>query len=406
MTNQHDNTKNKILIAMMILPLIAIGLTVPTVQVFAAHDGDTVEDGVDNCPDVSNQDQTDTDGDGTGDACNDVNDLDGDEYSDILDNCPDTANPDQADTDGDGLGDACDPDDDNDTVPDVDDNCPFIANGPSEDNQADTDGDGTGDACDGILNVVGDIKPGSFPNSVNCDNKGVEKRKSVTPIELFFGQGLVPSTVHLDETLKISYEGGGDPTTLIEKHGKIHLEDLTDDGIDNPNGVIHVITKDLCAELEDLPNGEVEVTISGTQGNPMAWEFKDTVCLVKQVGGGEGVECEGADDGEEEAEEKVTICHKNKKTISVSVDSAAEHLAEHEEDHAGPCNGNGGPPGQDKATQEVNKAETKLTKIEGKDWSEDKKCKEVLKLQVKLAKKGYQSDTVDNYLVANNCPAP
>jgi len=29
MTNQHDNTKNKILIAMMILPLIAIGLTVP-----------------------------------------------------------------------------------------------------------------------------------------------------------------------------------------------------------------------------------------------------------------------------------------------------------------------------------------------------------------------------------------
>ena len=360
MTNQQDNTKNKILIAMMILPLITIGLTVPTVQVFAAHDDDV------------------------------------DLVLDEDDNCLGVANPLQEDADEDGLGDACDPDDDNDGVLDGEDNCQFDANPDQEDK----DEDGAGEACDGILNVDGDIKPGSFPNSVNCDNKGVEKGKSVTPIELFFGLGLVPSTVNL-ESLEISYEGGGDPTTLIEKHGKIHLEDLTDDGMDNPNGVIHVITQDLCAELEDIPNGEVEVTISGTQGNPEAWEFKDTVCLVKQVGGGEGVECEGADDGEEEAEEKVTICHKNKKTISVSADSAAEHLAEHEEDHAGPCNGNGGPPGQDKATQEVNKAETKLTKIEGKDWSEDKKCKEVLKLQVKLAKKGYTSGAVDNYLVAN-----
>ncbi len=358
MTNQHDNTKNKILIAMMILPLITIGLTVPTVQVFAAHDddGDGVFDEVDVCLETAPGESVNADG------CSLA----------------------QLDTDSDGVSDA-------------DDNCPTTANA----DQADVDGDGVGDACDGILNVDGDIKPGSFPNSVNCDNKGVEKRKSVTPIELFFGLGLVPSTVHLDDTLKISYEGG---TTLIEKHGKIHLEDSTDDGIDNPNGVIHVITKDLCAELASLPNGEVEVTISGTQGDQEAWEFKDTVCLVKQVVGGEGDECEGADDGEEEAEEKVTICHKNKKTISVSKDSADEHLAEHEKDHAGPCTGNGGPPGQDKATQEVNKAETKLTKIEGKDWSEDKKCKEVLKLQVKLAKKGYTSGAVDNYLVANCAP--
>ena len=329
-------------------------------------------------------------------------DTDVDGIPDGLDNCPSDSNADQSDVDLDGIGDACDTDNDNDGVPDVDDNCQFTSN-PL---QTDTDGDGIGDACDTLINAVGDIKPGSFPNSVNCDNKGVEKGKSVTPIELFFGLGLVPSTVNLG-SLEISYEGG---TTLIEKHGKIHLEDSTNDDMDNPNGVIHVITKDLCLELASLPNGEVEVTISGTQGNPNpeAWEFKDTVCLVKQVGGGEGVECEGADDGEEEAEEKVTICHKNKKTISVSKDSADEHLAEHEEDHAGPCTGNGGPPGQDKATQEVNKAETKLTKIEGKDWSEDKKCKEVLKLQVKLAKKGYTSGAVDNYLVdpINNCPAP
>ena len=76
--------------------------------------------------------------------CGDDPDSDGDGVPDADDNCPDVANADQADTDGDGAGDACDPDDDDDTVPDGDDNCPLVANA----DQADTDGDGTGDACD------------------------------------------------------------------------------------------------------------------------------------------------------------------------------------------------------------------------------------------------------------------
>jgi Thrombospondin type 3 repeat len=66
-------------------------------------------------PFVTSGAQTDTDGDGVADACDD---------------CPAVANPDQADTDGDGVGDACD-------------NCPAVANP----DQADTDGDGVGDAC-------------------------------------------------------------------------------------------------------------------------------------------------------------------------------------------------------------------------------------------------------------------
>ncbi|MEQ8768745.1 MAG: thrombospondin type 3 repeat-containing protein [Planctomycetota bacterium] len=63
-------------------------------------DGDPDGDGVtclDNCPNVGNADQSDTDGDGIGDAC---------------DNCPNVYNPFQADADGDGIGDACDPDTD------------------------------------------------------------------------------------------------------------------------------------------------------------------------------------------------------------------------------------------------------------------------------------------------------
>ena len=53
-------------------------------------------------------------------------------------------NPDQTDTDGDGAGNACDSDDDNDGVPDAADNCPLVLNP----DQADFDRDGIGDVCD------------------------------------------------------------------------------------------------------------------------------------------------------------------------------------------------------------------------------------------------------------------
>jgi hypothetical protein len=77
-------------------------------------DGDEVQDGIDNCPDVPNNDQSDSDGDGTGDACEGPSDSDGDGVADQDDNCPDTPNADQEDWDADGVGDVCDPDDDND----------------------------------------------------------------------------------------------------------------------------------------------------------------------------------------------------------------------------------------------------------------------------------------------------
>jgi hypothetical protein len=70
----------------------------------------------DDCPTVDDPDQTDTDDDGIGDACDvcpDVTDSaqidrDGDGVGDVCDDCPSAADPDQSDADGDGIGSACD----------------------------------------------------------------------------------------------------------------------------------------------------------------------------------------------------------------------------------------------------------------------------------------------------------
>ncbi len=129
-------------------------------------DGDGIGDLQDNCPRVSNANQSDRDSDGVGDVC---------------DNCPDQPNgplrgtcinrggttpcsrnsacgPDglcsmnQEDSDYDGLGDACDPDDDNDGIADNVDNCRTVYNP----DQQDTDHDGVGDVCNAAIDQDGD----------------------------------------------------------------------------------------------------------------------------------------------------------------------------------------------------------------------------------------------------------
>ena len=95
--------------------------------------------GADNCPDVPDSDQTDTDADGVGDVC---------------DVCPEDPDSDQTDTDEDGVGDVCDicagdpdPDQldgDEDGVGDVCDICPEDA----DPEQLDEDMNGFGDACE------------------------------------------------------------------------------------------------------------------------------------------------------------------------------------------------------------------------------------------------------------------
>jgi hypothetical protein len=166
----------------------------------APSNGPSTCTGIDNCPNTANPAQSDADGDGVGDLCDqcpatapaatvDSNgcsqaqvDSDGDGICDPgssstlctgSDNCPATPNPAQNDADGDGVGDLCDVcpgtaagaaadpngcsqgqvDGDLDGLCDPgqtstlctgSDNCPVDAN-PTQD---DFDADGLGDACD------------------------------------------------------------------------------------------------------------------------------------------------------------------------------------------------------------------------------------------------------------------
>jgi len=114
-------------------------------------DSDGVSDATDNCPKTPNPDQTDTDNNGVGDACEILTiDTDNDGVIDSLDNCPNIANADQLDTNNNGIGDACETvatDTDGDGVADANDNCINIANA----DQLDTDNDGIGDACELVI---------------------------------------------------------------------------------------------------------------------------------------------------------------------------------------------------------------------------------------------------------------
>ena len=101
-------------------------------------DGEEVEGGADPCDPcdaVAGCLAQDCNNNGVADECE--TDTDGDGVIDACDNCPSVSNPDQANSDPDSHGDACD-------------NCPDLSN----EDQADSDGDGRGNGCDSVIVVI------------------------------------------------------------------------------------------------------------------------------------------------------------------------------------------------------------------------------------------------------------
>jgi len=132
-------------------------------------DNDGIDNDVDNCIDIPNPDQTDTNEDGTGDACDDT---DGDGVNDDVDTCPDTPEGDLVDE----VGCTIDTDGDDDGVDNDIDECPDTpadelvdADGCS-DSQKDDDGDGVNNDIDECPNTP----PDTSVDSVGCPNGVIE----------------------------------------------------------------------------------------------------------------------------------------------------------------------------------------------------------------------------------------
>ena len=247
------------------------GLVAETISVInrdndADTDGDGVFDQVDNCPLISNQDQLDFDGDGTGDICDIDRDGDGVENDQELIDNTDPDDPcsylfqsitlmrlDLGDCDNDQVSNTIDLDDDNDGILDSDEG--FIdtdLDGIPDHLDLDADGDNCFDVIEaGSNDIDQDGILGSSPVSVDAQGRVVGEGGYQTPNDLntngtFDFQETIqslewitqpPSTLYFAPTVQLA-ASVSDPSLAFyqwqENRGTIALpiwEDLVDNTV-------------------------------------------------------------------------------------------------------------------------------------------------------------------------------
>lgn len=173
-------------------------------------------------------------------------DGDGDGVNDDVDNCPTTVNPDQTNTDGDGQGDACDTDDDNDGFSDT------IETTEGSDP---LDDDSTPEVCDGQDNDLNDGVDEGYTNTdadqqADCvdaddDNDGFSDS---------------------DETTAGSDPLNANSTPEVCDGVDNDLNEGVDEGFPNTDGD----SQANCADLDDDNDGQTDADETACGSNPLS----------------------------------------------------------------------------------------------------------------------------------------
>jgi len=117
--------------------------------------------------------------------------------------------------------------------------------------------------------VTIDIKPGSYPNSVDCKSKGGNVPAGIFTDDDFNAALVDVSTLELEGT------------PVSEVHGRLHLEDLDDDG--DLDAVVHLDKGDVCTATVDLPlDVSVPVVLTGATTDDQQFQGTDTIRIIKR----------------------------------------------------------------------------------------------------------------------------
>jgi hypothetical protein len=267
------------------------------------RDGDGIGDpgypaascGVDNCPEVPNADQTNSDGDRFGDACDacpgdPLNDPDHDHRCGDQDNCPAEPNPSQADAEGDGVGDACD-------------NCPNAANP----DQRDRDGDGAGDACQAFLALLEILEDGGSvleASAIAYDPLGGSLSGQLEIKGQGHGSFTIPNYVevyepcqglHLegDVTNGIVYGADEFNHALLDCHGGSSLYVLAHGTCAQPRGAFDYVVLfedplfngDVCARRRGTTSGGFDIHVRFYNQHDLTCDADSFVTLSRPVSG-------------------------------------------------------------------------------------------------------------------------